>query len=202
MVDPAAVVLVDDTSTPITLTPLRARAPRGQRAVGRVPRGKRPHIAWLATLSATGFGERLVVDSPVDGCVFAPFVERVLVPSLRPGQLVVLDNLSVHTSARARQRSEDAGCHLGSPRLPAQLFARLHPSRARLRQDQAGAAPPGGADVGDRRRGQRAPATLRHRGRCPRLLHRCRVLSSMTRLPHAALVASGCAAWLRITPNI
>jgi transposase len=77
-----------------------------------VPRGKRPHIAWLATLTATGFGESLVVDGPVDGRVFATFVERVLVPSLRPGQIVVLDNLSVHKSARARQLIEDAGCHL------------------------------------------------------------------------------------------
>lgn len=111
-VDPAALVFVDETSTPSTLTPLRARAPRGQRAVGRVPRGKRPHIAWLATLTASGFGESLVVDGPVDGCVFATFVERVLVPSLRPGQIVVLDNLSVHKSARARQLIEDAGCHL------------------------------------------------------------------------------------------
>jgi transposase len=111
-VDPAALVFVDETSTPITLTPLRARAPRGQRAVGRVPRGKRPHIAWLATLTASGFGESLVVDGPVDGCVFATFVERVLVPSLRPGQIVVLDNLSVHKSAHARQLIEDAGCHL------------------------------------------------------------------------------------------
>jgi transposase len=111
-VDPAALVFVDETSTPITLIPLRARAPRGQRAVGQVPRGKRPHIAWLATLTATGFGESLVVDGPVDGRVFATFVERVLVPSLRPGQIVVLDNLSVHKSARARQLIEDAGCHL------------------------------------------------------------------------------------------
>jgi hypothetical protein len=46
-VDPAALVFVDETSTPITLTPRRARAPRGQRAVGRVPRGKRPHsLGW------------------------------------------------------------------------------------------------------------------------------------------------------------
>jgi transposase len=105
-------LFVDETSTPITLTPLRARAPRGQRAVGRIPRGKRPHIAWLATLTAMGMGESLVVDGPVDGRVFAAFVERVLVPSLRPGQLVVLDNLSVHKSARARELIEDAGCQL------------------------------------------------------------------------------------------
>ena len=109
-IDPADLLFLDETSTPITLTPLRARAPRGQRAVGRIPRGKRPHIAWLATLSLTGMGESLVVNGPVDGPVFVTFVERVLVPSLRPGQVVVLDNLSVHKSAQARQLIEQAGC--------------------------------------------------------------------------------------------
>jgi transposase len=112
VVDPVNLVFVDETSTPITLTPLRARAPRGQRAIGRIPRGQRPHIAWLATLSATGLGESLVVDGPVDGRVFGAFVERVLVPALRPGQIVVLDNLSVHKSAAARHAIEQAGCQL------------------------------------------------------------------------------------------
>lgn len=111
-VDPRDLLFVDETSTPITLTPLRARAPRGQRAVGRVPRGKRPHIAWLATLHLTGMGESLVVDGPVDGRVFATFVERVLVPSLRPGQVVVLDNLNVHKSVQARRLIEAAGCEV------------------------------------------------------------------------------------------
>jgi transposase len=111
-VDPRDLLFVDETSTPITLTPLWARAPRGQRAVGRIPRGKRPHIAWLATLHLTGMGESLVVDGPVDGRVFATFVERVLVPSLRPGQLVVLDNLNVHKSAQARRLIEAAGCQV------------------------------------------------------------------------------------------
>ena len=51
-------------------------------------------------------------DGPVDGRVFATFVERVLVPSLRPGQLVVLDNLNVHKSAQARRLIEAAGCQV------------------------------------------------------------------------------------------
>lgn len=111
-VDPAALVFLDETSTPITLTPLRARAPRGQRAGGRVPRGQRPHISWLATLTPTGIGESLLVRGAVDRLVFEAFVAQVLVPSLRPGQLVVLDNLSVHKSARAKVLIEAAGCQL------------------------------------------------------------------------------------------
>ena len=49
-VDPADLVFLDETGTPPSLRPSRARAPRGQRAVGRVPRGKRPHLSWLAAL--------------------------------------------------------------------------------------------------------------------------------------------------------
>jgi transposase len=111
-VDPRDLVFLDETSTPITLTPLRARAPRGQRAVGRIPRGTRPHIAWLATLTATGLGESLVVNGTIDGQVFDIFVARVLAPSLRPGQVVVWDQLNVHKSARARALIEAAGCRV------------------------------------------------------------------------------------------
>jgi transposase len=111
-IDPSRFVFLDETSTPITLTPLRARAPRGQRAVGYVPRGQRPHIAWLATLTPSGLGESLLVKGTIDQRVFSTFVERVLVPSLRPGQIVILDNLAVHKSTRARALIEAAGCHL------------------------------------------------------------------------------------------
>ena len=111
-VDPADLVFLDETSTPITLTPPRARSPRGQRAVGRVPRGSRPHIAWVATLTPAGFGESLVVNGTIDGRVFDVFVERVLAPSLRPGQVVVWDQLNVHKSARARGLIEAAGCRV------------------------------------------------------------------------------------------
>jgi transposase len=111
-VDPANLIFVDETSTPLSLTPLRARAPRGQRAVGRLPRAKRPHITWLATLTSAGLGESLVVQGAVDREIFDAFVERVLAPSLRPGQFVVLDNLAVHQSPKARRLIEAAGCRV------------------------------------------------------------------------------------------
>jgi transposase len=111
-IDPSRLVFLDETSTPLSLTPLRSRAPRGQRAVGRVPHGKRPHISWLATLTPDGIGESLVVPGAVDRQVFDAFVAQLLAPALRPGQIVVLDNLGVHKSAAARARIEAAGCHL------------------------------------------------------------------------------------------
>jgi transposase len=111
-IDPTRLVFLDETSTPTTLTAVRARAFPGQRAVGRIPRGRREAISWLATLTAAGLGESLLVRGAVDRGVFEAFVERVLVPSLQPGQIVVLDNLSVHKSAYARTVIEAAGCHL------------------------------------------------------------------------------------------
>lgn len=105
-------MFLDETSTPLALTPRRARAPRGRRAVGHVPHGKRPHITWLATLTPDGIGASVVVPGAVDRQVFDVFVERLLVPGLRPGQVVLLDNLKVHDSATARRRIAAAGCHL------------------------------------------------------------------------------------------
>ena len=77
-----------------------------------MPRGRREHVSWLATLTPLGVGESLLVPGAVDRDAFDAFVERLLVPSLRPGQLVLLDNLSVHKSARARAAVEAAGCRL------------------------------------------------------------------------------------------
>lgn len=111
-VDPADLVFLDETATPTTLTPTRARAPRGERAVGRVPRGRREHVSWLATLTPAGIGESLVVRGAVDRAVFDAFIARALVPVLRPGQVVVLDNLSVHKSPQAQRLIEAAGCRL------------------------------------------------------------------------------------------
>ncbi len=111
-VHPRDLVFLDETATPITLTPRRARAPRGQRAIGRVPRGHRPAISWLATLTPEGIGESVVVEGAVDRPAFEAFIEQFLVPQLRPGQVVVLDNLSVHKSARARAAIERVGARL------------------------------------------------------------------------------------------
>ena len=110
--DPGQLVFLDETSTPTALTPLRARAPRGERAVGRVPRGQHTAVTLLATLTPAGFGPGYQFPGALDRPTFEAFVERILVPTLTPGQTVVLDNLSVHKSARARQVIEAAGCRL------------------------------------------------------------------------------------------
>jgi transposase len=110
--DPTTLIFVDETQTPTTLTPLRARSRRGQRALGRVPRGRWSTVTLLATLTPTGLGPGLQFPGALDRQVFELFVDQILVPALHPGQTVVLDNLSVHKSATARHLIEAAGCRL------------------------------------------------------------------------------------------
>src|SRR6187200_2170584 len=110
--NPADLVFVDETSTHTSMTRRRARAPRGERAVGRVPRNHGPNITLLAALTPTGIGPVVAIPGAVDGAAFVAYAERVLAPSLRPGQVVVLDNLRVHKSELARRAVETVGARL------------------------------------------------------------------------------------------
>lgn len=112
MLTPADLVFVDETSTHTALTRRRARAPRGQRAVGHVPRNHGPNITLLAALTPAGIGPALTIVGSVNAAVFAVYAQRVLAPSLRPGQVVVLDNLSAHKGEAARQAVEAVGAQL------------------------------------------------------------------------------------------
>lgn len=94
------------------MTRTHGRAPRGQRLVAAIPRNHGPNVTCLAALTATGVGPSLVFAGALDGDLFARWVEAHLVPTLRPGQLVILDNLSVHKHAGAREAIEAAGCQL------------------------------------------------------------------------------------------
>jgi transposase len=136
--DPAQVIVLDETSTPTRLTPLRARAPRGQRAVGTVPRGRWESVTLLATMSLAGMGPSIQFAGALDRDVFATSVEQVQVPALHAGQVVSWDNLRVHKRLRARTLIEAAGCQvLPTPRYsPAcnpidQAFAKLKTARRR-----------------------------------------------------------------------
>lgn len=105
-------VFLDETSTQIAMTRSHGRAPRGQRLVAAVPRNHGANVTCLAALTATGVGPSLVFEGALNGPVFAQWVRAHLVPTLRPGQIVILDNLSVHKHPGARQAIEAAGCQL------------------------------------------------------------------------------------------
>jgi transposase len=110
--DPAALVFLDESSTDRATTPRRARAPRGQRAVGAAPRNRGRNVALLAALAPAGIAAPLAIEGAIDGPAFAAYVEQALVPALRPGRVVVLDNLSAHEGDRVRELVEAAGCRL------------------------------------------------------------------------------------------
>jgi transposase len=110
--DPARLVFLDETATPTSLTRLRGRAPRGTRAVGMVPRRRWQSVSLLASVSLAGMGAAMVLDGAINREAFDAYVEQVLLPTLVPGQIVILDNLAVHKSPRARTLIEAAGCEL------------------------------------------------------------------------------------------
>lgn len=105
-------VFVDETGSHIAMTPLYAYAPRGQRAIGKIPRNYGAIMTLIASMSMQGMGEALLLDGAADAAAFEVYVEQLLAPSLRSGQLVILDNLSIHQGSRVRQAIEARGCRL------------------------------------------------------------------------------------------
>ncbi len=89
-------VFVDETSTHLTYCRRYGRAPAGQRLDQAVPLHSGPNVTFIAALTPDGLGALLSVNGAVNGDVFAAYLDQVLGPTLRPGDVVVLDNLSVH----------------------------------------------------------------------------------------------------------
>lgn len=94
------------------MTPRRARAPRGQRAYGAVPRNRGENTTLIAALSPAGLGPAMTLPGAADRPAFVAYVREVLTPALVPGQTVVLDNLAVHKGAAIRHLIEARGCRL------------------------------------------------------------------------------------------
>lgn len=105
-------VFVDECGSNIALTPLYARAPKGQRAYGSVPRNRGANTTLLASLSLQGMGEAMILEGSADTLAFEVYIEQVLAPSLSAGQIVVMDNLSTHTGKEVRQALAARGCRL------------------------------------------------------------------------------------------
>jgi transposase len=94
------------------MTRLRGRAPRGQRLIAKTPHGHWKTTTLIAALGVEGMRCSTVVDGAVNGDVFEAFVAQVLVPDLRPGDVVIMDNLSSHKRQRVRELIENAGARL------------------------------------------------------------------------------------------
>jgi len=110
--NPQRLVFIDETWA----TPNRARrygrAPVGQRLVCPVPHGHWKTTTFIAALRVGGLTCPLVIEGAVNSDLFVAYLEQQLVPTLRPGDVVVLDNLSSHKRVAVREAIEGAGCRL------------------------------------------------------------------------------------------
>jgi transposase len=110
--DASQFVFVDECGSNLALTPLYARAPKGERATDSVPRNRGKNTTLIASLSLEGLGASMMLEGAANTAAFEAYVEHILVPSLHSGQVVLMDNLRVHKSARVHQLIEQAGCEL------------------------------------------------------------------------------------------
>jgi hypothetical protein len=111
-IDAERLVFVDEMGSNTSLAPLHAWAPRGERARCSVPRNRGKNTTLLASMTSEGMGPCIAVVGSTTAAVFEAYVERALAPALRPGQVVVLDNLSAHKGERVRELIEERGCEL------------------------------------------------------------------------------------------
>jgi transposase len=111
-VDPRRLVFVDEMGTNTSLSPRYAYSPKGRRAYAQVPRNRGVNTTLLASMSLEGMGPCLAVEGITTTTVFEAYVEEALAPTLRRGQIVVVDNLSAHKGARVRELIEERGCQL------------------------------------------------------------------------------------------
>ncbi len=140
-IDAQRLVFVDECGTNTSLNPLYAWSRRGERAYGEAPRNWGSNVTLLASMTREGMGACIAVEGATTKAVFEAYVEEALAPSLRPGQVVVMDNLSSHKGQRVRELIEGRGCELlflppYSPDLNPieRAFAKL---KASLRRAQA-----------------------------------------------------------------
>jgi transposase len=105
-------VFVDECGSNIALTPLYARAPKGERAKGSVPRNRGKNTTLIASLSLAGMGAAMILEGSANATAFEIYIEQLLVPSLQAGQLVVMDNLRAHKGEQVRQAIEARGCQV------------------------------------------------------------------------------------------
>ncbi len=89
-------MFIDETWVKTNMTPIRGWAPRGERLIARTPFGKWRTLTFLAALRIDRIDAPLLLDGPINGIKFRAYVEQALVPTLRPGDFVVIDNLGSH----------------------------------------------------------------------------------------------------------
>jgi transposase len=111
--DARRLVFVDESGFHTSMTRLRARAPRGKRAYGKVPRNRGKNTTLIASITLEGaMGESMTLEGATDAEAFEAYVEHFLAPSVCEGQVVVLDGLGAHRTEKVRELVEARGADL------------------------------------------------------------------------------------------
>ncbi|MEK7754610.1 MAG: IS630 family transposase [Planctomycetota bacterium] len=110
--DPARLIFIDETWAKTNMTRLRGWAPRGRKLLAKVPQGHWRTLTFLAALRCDRIEAPCVIDGPINGESFLAYVEQVLVPTLRPGDIVIIDNLGSHKGKAVRHAIRAAGARL------------------------------------------------------------------------------------------
>jgi transposase len=105
-------VFIDETWASTNMARTHGRAPRGQRLRAAIPHGHWKTTTFVAGLRSSGMVAPMVLDGPINSVAFQAYVDQVLVPELRPGDIVVMDNLGSHKGAGVREAIEAAGASL------------------------------------------------------------------------------------------
>jgi transposase len=111
-VDPERLIFIDETWARTDMAPLRGWAPCGQRLMGKVPHGRWKTTTFLAALRHDRIEAPWLLEGPIDGESFRLYVEKVLLPTLRPGDVVILDNLGSHKGKAVRRLIRSVGAKL------------------------------------------------------------------------------------------
>ena len=110
-VDPGRLVFLDETWVKTNMAPLRGWGRLGERLIGKAPHGRWRTLTFIAALRVDRIDAPCVFNGPINGERFRAYVEQFLVPTLRPGDIVVLDNLGSHKGQAVRQAIRTAGAH-------------------------------------------------------------------------------------------
>ena len=111
-IDPAQLVFMDESGARTDMTRRYGRAPAGERVGEATPRSHWHTVTMLAALTLEGIQAPMMIEAATDGDVFLSYVEQVLCPTLRPGQVMILDNLRAHKVAGVREKIEARGARL------------------------------------------------------------------------------------------
>ena len=111
-VEPERLRFVDESSTNVALIPRYGRAPKGERARGSAPRNWGKNVTLICSISLEGMGPSMSIEGPSDTDSFGIYMREILAPTLKAGQIVLMDNLSVHKGKWVRELIEQKGCQL------------------------------------------------------------------------------------------